>query len=96
MNTELHKKIEEKHLYFFKYLDEEGTPMVDTEKPIRDSVQKLLKQDKIVVPMQFGIECGDGWFWLNYVVQHRMLVILKDGYILYVGPVEKKIVERIY
>lgn len=64
MNTELHKKIEKKHSYFFKYLDEEETPMIDTEKPIVDSVQKLLKQDKIVVPMQFGIECEDGWFWL--------------------------------
>ena len=64
MKAELQKKLVEKYPKFFQYLDENETPMIDPSEPIMDNVQKLYNQEKIVLPMQFGFECGDGWYWL--------------------------------
>lgn len=64
MKAELQKKLTEKYYDFFKHLDADETPMMDHSRPIGESIAKLVNQNKIVVPMQFGFECGDGWYWL--------------------------------
>jgi hypothetical protein len=64
MKAELQKELTKKYYEFFSYLDSNETPMLDPSKPIDESVGKLMKQKQIVLPMQFGFECGDGWYWL--------------------------------
>jgi len=34
------------------------------EKSMNEEVQELLNQKEIVLPIQFGIETENGWFWL--------------------------------
>jgi len=64
MNAKNQKKLSEKYYSFFQHLDRNNTPMIDPSKPILESVEKLSKQEQIVVPMQFGFECGDGWYFI--------------------------------
>jgi hypothetical protein len=64
MNAENQKKLSEKYYEFFKHLDRNNTPMIDPTKEVLEEIEKLLKQKEIVVPMQFGFECGDGWYFL--------------------------------
>jgi len=64
MKAELQKKLVSKYPEFFQYLQENETPMIDPAQPVMHEVNKLLNQEKIVLPMQFGFECGDGWYWL--------------------------------
>jgi len=64
MKAELQKKLTEKYYIFFKYLEEYNTPMMDPNDTLNDAFAKLEKQESMVVPMQFGFECGDGWYWL--------------------------------
>jgi len=64
MKAKLQKKLSEKYYDFFSYLDQNNTPMIDPSKTIGESVSKLVEQKKMVLPMQFGFECGDGWYWL--------------------------------
>ena len=38
-----------------------------TERKIytdEDDIQELFNQDEIILPIQFGFECGDGWFMI--------------------------------
>jgi hypothetical protein len=64
MKAELQKKLSEKYYTFFKHLDDDGTPMIDPFKSIGESIHGLISQKKMVVPMQFGFECEDGWYFL--------------------------------
>jgi len=64
MDAKLENKLVEKYKDFFDYLDEQQTPMINPNKSMEENISLLIKQEKIVVPMQFGIECGNGWFWL--------------------------------
>jgi len=32
--------------------------------PMMEEVNELLNQEKIVLPIQFGFECGDGWYMI--------------------------------
>ena len=64
MSPENQKKLSEKYYFFFQHLEKNNTPMMDPDKPILESVSKLIKQEQIVVPMQFGFECEDGWYFL--------------------------------
>jgi hypothetical protein len=64
MKAELEKKLVEKYYDFFKHLDQNGTPMMDPNDTLQEAFDKFDKQESIVVPMQFGFECGDGWYWL--------------------------------
>jgi hypothetical protein len=34
------------------------------DNPMMEEVDELLNQKKIVLPIQFGFECGDGWFMI--------------------------------
>lgn len=31
---------------------------------MNEEIQELIEQKDIVYPIQFGFECGDGWYWL--------------------------------
>lgn len=57
-------KLTEKYKEFFNYLNEQETPMLDPNEPLPESINRLFKQEHTVVPMQFGFECGDGWYWI--------------------------------
>jgi len=60
MTTELQKKLIEEYHQFFTTEREIYTG----EIPTLEEVRKLLNQEKMVLPIQFGIECGDGWYML--------------------------------
>jgi len=62
MKTELQKKLLEKYPQFFTHL--ENKKICIGEKTDIEEVAELLHQKEIVVPMQFGFECGDGWYML--------------------------------
>ena len=64
MKQELEDKLVKKYSEFFQHLVDNNTPMINKGEPIEESFKKLKKQKPIVVPMQFGFECGDGWYWL--------------------------------
>jgi len=60
MKTELQNKLVQKYPEFFAHL---GQKKIYTgEKPMKEEVGELLKQKEMVVPMQFGFECEDGWY----------------------------------
>ena len=62
MKTELQQKLIKKYPEFFDYLRD--TKIYTGEKPVMEEVGELLKQEEIVLPIQFGFECGDGWYML--------------------------------
>lgn len=78
MREELQVKLLSKYPEFFIHMDKD-TPIY-TSDDIINSVKKLSKQKKIVVPMQFGFEVGDGWYFIlnslmgtikNYIDSHN-------------------------
>jgi len=62
MNSKLQINLLSKYPEFFTHMDKD-TPIY-TSDDIIDSVKKLSKQKKMVVPMQFGFECGEGWYFI--------------------------------
>lgn len=60
MKSKLQKKLIEKYRQFFTTERE----MYTGEKPTAEEIHELLNQKEIVLPIQFGIECGDGWCML--------------------------------
>ena len=60
MKTELQQKILNKYPEFFT----SDRKIYIGEEPVMTEVQKLLNQKEIVLPIQFGINCGDGWYML--------------------------------
>jgi len=62
MKAELENYLVSKYPQFFEYLRENETPMIDGDKPLAGEMGRLFNQKKMVLPMQFGFECGDGWF----------------------------------
>ena len=60
MTTELQQKLLDKYPEFFSthlriYIGKE---------PLEKEIHELLDQKEMVIPIQFGFECGDGWFML--------------------------------
>ena len=47
---------------FFDYLGEDNK--IKTTDNVVEAVSELINQESIVLPMQFGFEIGDGWYWL--------------------------------
>lgn len=41
-----------------------GQKLFIGEESMSVGVYKLLKHNRTLTPIQFGIECGDGWYWL--------------------------------
>lgn len=58
MKPELQKHLTEKYRVFFEHLGDKPMISDPSELPI------LLEQEEIVHPMQFGIECKDGWYFI--------------------------------
>lgn len=61
MKSELQKKLIEKYPHFFHT---GGLKIYTGEKPVKNEVDELLNQKEMVLPIQFGFECGDGWYML--------------------------------
>jgi hypothetical protein len=57
MKTELQEKLLAKYPEFFT-----TNRKIYTGQNTADVVEELLKQKEIVLPIQFGFECGDGWY----------------------------------
>ena len=60
MKTELQNKLLKKYPQFFQT----DRKIYTGEKPMKEEVQELLNQKEMVLPIQFGFECGDGWYML--------------------------------
>lgn len=60
MTTELQNKLLMKFPQFFTT----ERKIYTGEKPMAEEIEELLNQEEMVLPIQFGIECGDGWFML--------------------------------
>lgn len=62
MKPELQERLLKKYPEFFDWLqkDQEIKHSGDVER----DVQELLEQKSVVMPIQFGFECGDGWYML--------------------------------
>jgi hypothetical protein len=60
MKAELQKKLIEKYSEFFTT----DRKIYVGEKPTMEEVSELLNQKEIVLPIQFGIECDNGWYFL--------------------------------
>ena len=61
MKTELQRKLLNKYPEFFSHTDKK---IYTGEKSMIEEVEELIKQKETVMPIQFGIECGNGWYWL--------------------------------
>ena len=61
MKTELQKQLLAKYPEFFAHTKKK---IYVGEKPMEEEIQELVKQEEIVEPIQFGVSCGDGWYWL--------------------------------
>lgn len=60
MKTQLQKKLLKKYAVFFTT----DRKIYVGEKPMIEEVKELVDQKEIILPIQFGIECDDGWYFL--------------------------------
>jgi hypothetical protein len=60
MKTELQQKLLKKYAQFFPT----GRKIYTGEKDVLTETQELLNQKEIVLPIQFGFECEDGWYMI--------------------------------
>jgi len=60
MKSELQKKLIETYPQFFTT----DRKIYTGEDPMDKEIQELLNQKEIVLPIQFGFECGNGWYML--------------------------------
>lgn len=60
MKTELEQKLLKKYPEFFQT----DLKIYTGEKPMEEEIGELLNQKEMVLPIQFGFECGDGWYML--------------------------------
>jgi len=62
MKSELQQKLLKKYPQFFAYV--EDLKIYTGEKSVIEDVKELLNQKEMVLPIQFGFECGNGWYML--------------------------------
>lgn len=62
MKAELQQNLLKKYPEFFQ--DELPIYTGDSTKEVLEATVKLLKQEEMVIPIQFGFECGNGWYVL--------------------------------
>jgi len=60
MKSELQRKL---ILKFPRFFTTDQKIYIGNE-PMMEEVNELLNQKEIVLPIQFGVECGDGWYML--------------------------------
>jgi hypothetical protein len=58
MKNELQQKLLSKYPEFFQ----KDLKIYTGEKPLVEEVAELVNQKEMVLPIQFGFECGDGWY----------------------------------
>ena len=60
------KKLQEQLLKKYPEFFQSELPIYtgDSTKEVLENTVKLLKQEEMVIPIQFGFECGDGWYML--------------------------------
>jgi len=61
MRSELQQKLLKEYSHFF---DVGNRKIYTGENVVMDEVFELLNQKEIVLPIQFGFECDDGWYML--------------------------------
>jgi hypothetical protein len=64
MKTELEEKLLKKYRNLFQQELPIYTGSSEGGERLENNIQNLLKQEETVLPIQFGIECGDGWYFL--------------------------------
>lgn len=62
MTSEKQRDLINKYPKFFEYRADKR--IYTGENPVLEEVEELINQKEMVIPIQFGFECGDGWFWL--------------------------------
>jgi len=60
MKHDLQRKLLDKYPIFFQT----EKKIYIGEKPMINEIEELSNQKQMVEPIQFGIQCGDGWYWL--------------------------------
>jgi hypothetical protein len=63
MKTELEEKLLKKYPQFFR-TDRKIYTGGDSTRKVLENVIELLNQEEMVLPIQFGLECGNGWYML--------------------------------
>lgn len=75
MDSKLQQKLLKKYSQFFTHV--EDLKIYTGEKSINEDVQELLNQKEMVLPIQFGFECGNGWYMLldelMYEIQNHLM-----------------------
>jgi long-subunit acyl-CoA synthetase (AMP-forming) len=69
MKSELQQKLLKEYPQFFDIGDKK---IYTGEKPMKQEIQELLNQEEMVLPIQFGFECGDGWYMLLEQLLHSI------------------------
>jgi len=62
MKSEKQRELIDKYPKFFDHCADKK--IYTGEKPVMEEVAELVNQEEMIIPIQFGFECGDGWFWL--------------------------------
>lgn len=70
MKKELQEGLFKNYPHFF--MDLPIYPYGDSTKEVLESLESLLRQEDPVVPIQFGIECGDGWYMILNDLLHNI------------------------
>jgi hypothetical protein len=86
MKTELQKKLFEKYSCFFQT----NKKIFTGEKPLTEEIKELSQQKEIVEPMQFGIECNDGWYWIIDNLMECIYKYCKDNKIPFINIIQIK------
>lgn len=60
MKSELQQKLLKKYSEFFQT----DLKIYTGEKPMIEEIRELANQKEIILPIQFGFECDDGWYML--------------------------------
>ena len=68
MKSELQRKL---ILKFPRFFTTDQKIYIGNE-PMMEEVNELLNQKEIVSPIQFGVECGDGWYMLIEQLMENM------------------------
>lgn len=69
MKSELQKQLLEEYSHFF---ETGGRKIYTGENPTMEEVSELLDQDEMVIPIQFGFQCGNGWYMLLEELLHSI------------------------
>jgi len=68
MKSELQQELLKKYPQLFQ----QDLKIYTGEKPMEEELAELHSQKEMVLPIQFGFECGDGWFTLLDQLMHSI------------------------